>query len=828
MEDIAVQASGNVNRTETDLLQALFRAEPGYQGLESLLAKFRSACQDFLFIDFRAAAEKKVEDHLWNAHMKVNSKFRQYLANFREGEGKKKVVERRKAEKLYLEFIKSSQRFYREYIQRLASNFKDVSEILEIAQGMKLDTLPADPPQTVDDALKNKLIESCYSALVQLGDLSRYRETELQTNRRNWGPAVGYYTKAVALNPTSGRAYNQLAVVARADDDHLRAVYYLYRAICLEHPAPQAQGNLDIEFKKLMQKSNQGKPLSNAELLAEGSRELYDRFLIFHASCLGKDLSSQKDQQIEILRLLEEEIRQGSEATILRKFALINIAAEKFAAQRVNALRLTSPAAARSFATLQSFNVKTFFLLLRVLHGELQKLAGATTNNISTSTQDSPQVPLVIRRVLPHLRLYSGWLLSTVHLLLENEDLVVSMRQLWPLYANTLNLLMLIFPPKAAAEIQYLLDEDIDTRAFSAFSPFVKKVRLCNRLGRVKQVHSDTAFGPRSAEYEMLYRLKCLITDGVLLASKQDEFQPLSIPLTFANMRFVYLEEGDGITRTEVPLTTSAVYTSAALEESISDDIGHTIQDEIPRHQAPSHRGPTVDAETSMTSRMENMVENLMRPEAPPSVKSTGSMMYGLPASTLSAPVVPQGFVDRSTSQLQPAPFTARDLVQRIQQSSSASQSSMVDQAVNVAILPSILNTPFAPRPGETPESSPRPRSAHRFPESTSASVRPSSSAQFQANIMHMQDQVQMRTSPLESFEPTLSSHSNTSPNMTSWIRTNDQIQPQFSPWRTSFGGAVPVQYTAISTRPPDSSPFGAIGEPRPKSSRTSTSGQPG
>ncbi|EXJ72314.1 uncharacterized protein A1O5_04818 [Cladophialophora psammophila CBS 110553] len=820
MEDIAVQASGNVNRTETDLLQALFRTEPGYQGLESLLAKFRSACQDFLFIDFRAAAEKKVEDRLWNAHMKVNSKFRQYLANFREGEGKKKVVERRKVEKLYLEFIKSSQRFYREYIQRLASNFKDVSEILEIAQGMKLDTLSADPPQTVDAALMKQLIDSCYSALVQLGDLSRYRETELQTNRRNWGPAVGYYNKAVALNPTSGRAYNQLAVVARADDDHLRAVYYLYRAICLEHPAPQAQGNLDIEFKRLMQKSNQGKPISNAELLVEGSRELYGRFLIFHASCLGKDLSSQKDQQIEILRLLEEEIRQRSEATVLRKFALVNIAAEKSAAQKVNA--------ARSFATLQSFNVKTFFLLLRVLHGELQKLAGATINNTSTSTQDSPQVPLVIRRVLPHLRLYSGWLLSTVHLLLENEDLVVSMRQLWPLYVNTLNLLMQIFPPKAAAEIQYLLDEDMDTRAFSAFSPFVKKVRLCNRQGRVKQVHSDAAFGPRSPEYEMLYRLKCIITDGVLLASKQDEFQALSIPLTFANMRFVYLEEGDGITRTEVQITTSAVYTSAALEESIPDDIGHAIQDEIPGHQAPSHRGATVDAETSMTSRMENMVENLMRPEAPPSVKSTGSAMCGLPSSTLSAPMVPQGFVDRSTSQLQPAPFTARDLVQRIQLSSSASQSSVVDQAVNVAILPSILNTPFAPRPGETPESSPRPRSAHRFPESASAPVRLSSSAQFQANIMHMQDQAQMRTSPLESFEPTLSSHYDTSPNMPSWVRTNDQIQPQFSPWRTSFGSAVPVQHTAISTRPPDSSPFGAIGEPRPKSSRTSTSGQPG
>jgi len=105
--------------------------------------RFRSACQDFIFLDFLTAANNKTETRLWDAHSKVNQKFRSFLAKFRDGEGKKKHVERRKAEKLYLEFIKSSMRFYRGYIQRLASNFSDVPEVLDIARKFSLDSMLA-------------------------------------------------------------------------------------------------------------------------------------------------------------------------------------------------------------------------------------------------------------------------------------------------------------------------------------------------------------------------------------------------------------------------------------------------------------------------------------------------------------------------------------------------------------------------------------------------------------------------------------------------------------------------------------------------------------
>jgi hypothetical protein len=141
MEDIALRASKNVDRAEDDLTLALSRPETKHENLEPLLAKFRAACQDYIFSDFEAAAKKQVEARLWAAHSKVNSRFRPLLARFREGDGQKLKVERRKAEKVYLLFIKSSQAFYRNYIQRLASNFEGIPEILSLAHGMELDSM---------------------------------------------------------------------------------------------------------------------------------------------------------------------------------------------------------------------------------------------------------------------------------------------------------------------------------------------------------------------------------------------------------------------------------------------------------------------------------------------------------------------------------------------------------------------------------------------------------------------------------------------------------------------------------------------------------------
>lgn len=310
--------------------------------------RLRTACQDFIFVDFDTATESRAETRLWDAHAKVNQKFRSFLTRFRDGDGKKKHVERRKAEKLYLEFIKSSMRFYRGYIQRLASHFRGVPEILEVAKKFSLDSefeltrenwhlltqeaLSVEPLISINDSRKKQIVRSCYLSLVQLGDLSRYRETELQTKARDWGPAKGYYQLAIKLDPHSGVAYNQLAVIALTDQDHLRAVYYLYRAITVHKSAPQAPGNLEIEFKKIRTRASQGMPISSPAM--EENNGLSDDFIIYHSRCAERGFVTGDDQQNEIFRRLADDLREKPFDNRVRKFCLINIAAEDVTAQK--------------------------------------------------------------------------------------------------------------------------------------------------------------------------------------------------------------------------------------------------------------------------------------------------------------------------------------------------------------------------------------------------------------------------------------------------------------------------------------------------------------
>lgn len=198
--------------------------------------------------------------------------------------------------------------------------------------------LSAEPAISVRGLQKKQIVRSCYLSLVQLGDLSRYRETELQTKQRDWGPAKGYYQLAITLDPHSGVAYNQLAVIARTDEDHLRAVYYLYRAIMVQNTAPQAPGNLDIEFRKIRNRVLSGKPISSADV--KGDTGLSDYFIIYHSRCAEKGFVSGDDQQNEILRRLADELREKPFDTRVRKVCLINIAAEDATARKVRGTSL--------------------------------------------------------------------------------------------------------------------------------------------------------------------------------------------------------------------------------------------------------------------------------------------------------------------------------------------------------------------------------------------------------------------------------------------------------------------------------------------------------
>ena len=179
---------------------------------------------------------------------------------------------------------------------------------------------------------------SCHQTLIRLGDLSRYRESEQAGKEYNWGPAIGYYTLAGVIYPASGASHNQLAVIARADANHLRATYHLYRALAVEKPHPAARGNLELEFKKIHEAWEKGEVIAN-DLQSDGQgseKALVGWFMRLHARCYnGVDFVEHDELENEVLSQLAVDLKERSLEGTLNKIIVINIAAEQFAIDRL-------------------------------------------------------------------------------------------------------------------------------------------------------------------------------------------------------------------------------------------------------------------------------------------------------------------------------------------------------------------------------------------------------------------------------------------------------------------------------------------------------------
>ena len=240
-------------------------------------------------------------------------------------------------------------------------------------------------------------------------------------------------------------------------------------------------------------------------------------------------------------------------------------------------------------------------------------------------------------------------------------------------------------------------------------------------------------------------------------------------------------------------------------------------QDVPPQADNVSEAGVTESA----TSTMENMVNDLTHPE-PAQRAGFRSMAPDQPLTpTLKTPTA-SSFSDRVLPHLQGSSFTARDLVQQIHQGPT-SPFVAPDAVGSRPNLPSIYNSPFAPLPGETPGSSPRP-STVTFPTPFTTN----SQAQFRLNLAQQEQQLQDRSSPAELLQATLSSHySETPAHLKIWGPRLEQSPLSSSPFAgQSFSPSIHGEI--ISRQSPQRASFGAIGESRPRSSGAPTSGQAG
>ncbi|KAL8642073.1 MAG: hypothetical protein Q9228_001210 [Teloschistes exilis] len=667
-----------LEEAESNLYAALEVQDFTTLKLEPTLEQYRSISERFIYEDLENLSNRNIESRLWDTH-------------FRGLKGKKKPVEQRKTASLYLKFIKSSQRFYRRYVQALVLRYGGLSELEDVAKRFGCETTVATPGNvaTASPELHDALLNACHRTLIHLGDLSRYRESELDGGKKekNWGPATGYYDLAITINSSSGVPYNQLAIISKAQKEHARTLYNLYRALSAQESPPTAFDNLNLEFKKIREARDGDKlnPAPNASS-EDCLNYLQHWFPLLHAHCFdGIDIVDYGVLEIQTLK----QLAAGLESSLLKtsfvnRMVLSNIAADFAAGERWQ----DAPEVSQNesvFGLFQRFNVRTFSLILRLLRVECDNQA--TLHGI----EKSRALPPIARRLLPCIRYYQSWLTSRAALLsIHLSDAVMGplVQELWAVYAATLSSLVSITSFEDIPRLEYLLEEDEEVLGFQPLhdgQPEQRYIDMASQKARprchakgVKRHHPNI---------EMLCRVRDFVEDALELAQSDH------VPLHFNQESGCFVVEEDmlQLEPSQTSLRDTEGASTAQQEESLH--IQH-----IPHHDAESTTDDagSVAPSTSLSlgTSMNQMVDDLVDHDLSndPAPRSTYAAPNGPAAPWMDGANETSYGVGDST-------LTAMDIVNQIRSWSPKRQ--QAPKAAPRPVLPSILNSPFAPQPDE-------------------------------------------------------------------------------------------------------------------------------
>ncbi|MCJ1283004.1 hypothetical protein MMC26_002331 [Xylographa opegraphella] len=672
------------------------------QEINRQLAEYRTQCDAVIFLHFGYAQDRSIELILWDMHGKVNKYYRKQLSYYKSGGGKRRIVEQRKYMKSYLDFIKASQRYYRSYIQKLAFHFGGIPEVDAIARKLN-STAPLNGESVaISNDLRKQILSSCHQSLIRLGDLSRYRETELTTKERNWGPAIGYYDLAGDVRPSSGASHNQLAVIALADGNHLRSIYHLYRALAVEEPHPTAEGNLELGFKKIIGADQKGE-LTNDDAQQDQSnstKTLLGWFLLLHAKCYkGLDFIGHEELENEVISQLAIELKERSLEGILQKIVLVNIAAEYFAFVRWKS-QPESSVLQQAYYYFLRLNVKTMFTLLQVLQPELECFATEPGPGSKMTAKGSEKITAVARRVLPGLRQYSSWLIRNSAILaaqLDDTAINVQLKELWKIYANTLTLLVTVSPLHIPS-IEYLLEEDEDTLGFKPFEHKLLQKRYINvETGAPKPLFHAANVKRQHPNVEMLWRIRDFLNDGLTLALDVN----IPIELLAGTSTFAYREEGMPSELLASPEGRHATISSTSIDRediSTAKEAGAYATKSIINDEASQSASVSVSAKLGM----EEMVDNIVGSEA-----TNDSDCHDYYASPIRAPPTPPSYsfdespVKTSGNDTSYGVFGSSTVQGFLNNSNYNTPRQPPHQRTPGPLLPSIYNTVFAPTANE-------------------------------------------------------------------------------------------------------------------------------
>ena len=560
-----------------------------FENVERILAEMRLACMQAIFHDFEYADSKKIEGLLWSAHTYMNTEYRNIIGRL---VAQNQVVQKRKLEKLYRDFMKTSQSFYRAYIQRLSGRFY-IAELRQAAQHLELD--PTETPlrdASVPQPLREMLVKSCHSSLNHLGDLSRYRcQASDKFSKTAFETALAYYCLANIVDPDDGTAHHQMAVLYRLPGQHLDIVYHFHRSISIAKPHQLALENLEKEYRTIRTSQNTRRPSGK-----NPSEALITWFVRLHAFYFeGNTFSQQKELEEEVLHRLELALKPESSDAALLKIILINIAAYDVAKTKIT--QAWTANASRHCQYVLLFTVRNIRILLRLVKETLQEDHG----HLVEPGKDSGESPLgfgsVLMNLLPLLRIYLAWMYSLRADLVEYriylEDHIT---EVYRLLADVLTLLNTFVAPAAiTVRSQYLLPEDTETMGLSPLNdqslPLFLHTQLIEgsdvpEMGRVRKPTRQVLGRQHEPHTEAVWRIRDIIYCGALLASTPE------VPLGLVSQS----QNGESVemwTYTDEPKTSGFV-DEAGIDHILCKLDLRDVNGSIPGYGTPQQSTPVV------------------------------------------------------------------------------------------------------------------------------------------------------------------------------------------------------------------------------------------
>ena len=474
-----------------------------------------------IFHDFEYADSKKIEGLLWSAHTYMNTEYRNILGRL---VAQNQVVQKRKLEKLYRDFMKTSQSFYRAYIQRLAGRFY-IPELRQAAQHLEMQ--PTETPlrdASIPQRLREMLVKSCHSSLNHLGDLARYRcQASDKFSKTAFETALAYYCLANIVDPDDGTAHHQMAVLYRLSGQHLDIVYHFHRSISIAKPHPLALENLEKEYRTIRTSQNTRRPSAK-----NPSEALITWFVRLHAFYFdGNTFSQQKELEEEVLHRLELAMKpEGSDAALL-KIVLINIAAYSVAKTKITAAWTAN--ASRHCQYVLLFTIRNIRILLRLVKEALQEDRGHPIESDKGSGESPIGFGPLLMNLLPLLRIYLAWIYVLRADLIEYrmylEDHITVVYRLLADVLTTLN--TFVAPAASTVQSQYLLAEDTETMGLSPLNdqrlPLFVHTQLVEgtdppETGRIRKPTKQVIGRPYKPHTEAIWRIRDIICCGALLA----------------------------------------------------------------------------------------------------------------------------------------------------------------------------------------------------------------------------------------------------------------------------------------------------------------------